>query len=224
MCFANCHVYKFYYFSLIKYLSITKSLGTMKNITKITIPGVVVILLFFIAFSFAAIRNSSASEEPSENKETSKNGKYSKFFDEKTVWCDALVITCNDFRFTTATQEFVNNRLGLKGNYDYLSIPGSVRNLLNSNTRDIVLKNFGISVRLHLVKRLIIIGHQDCSIGYGGSTNFSEPADEYNTICADLKKARRLLRFRFPHLKVYLYYGTVFCKDHQRIYNYKQIL
>ena len=197
----------------------------MKNITKIIkILDVAVALLFFITVSFAAAPASLASEEPAENEETSKNGKYSKFFDEKTRWCEALIITCNDFRFTTATQEFVNERLGLKGNYDYLSIPGSIRNLLDYNTRDIVLKNFGISMRLHHVKRLIIIGHQDCSIGYGGSTNFSEPADEYNTICADLKKARRLLRIRFPHLKVYLYYGTVFCKDHQRIYNFKQIL
>ncbi len=216
---------KSYYLSFIKYLSIIKSLETMKNITKIIkLPGVVVAVLFFVAVSFAAIQTSLASEEPSESKETSKNGKYSKFFDEKTKWCDALVITCNDFRFTNATQAFVNERLGLKGNYDYLSIPGSIRNLLDSKTRDIVLKNFGISVRLHHVKRLIIIGHQDCSIGYGGSVNFSERADEYNTICADLKKARRLLRIRFSHLKIYLYYGTVFYKDHQRIYNFKQIL
>lgn len=216
---------KFYYLSLIKYLSATKSLETMKNITKIIkLPGVVVALLLSIAVSFAVVQPSWAAEEPSENNATSKNGKYSKFFDEKTKWCDALVITCNDFRFTTVTQEFVNERLGLKGNYDYLSIPGSIRNLLDSNTRDIVLKNFGISMRLHHVKRLIIIGHQDCSIGYGGSTNFSEPADEYKTICADLKKARRLLRIRFSHLKIYLYYGTVFYKDHQRIYNFKQIL
>lgn len=197
----------------------------MKNITKkIKLPGVVAAVLFFATVSFATVQTSLADEEPSENHATSKNGKYSKFFDEKTKWCDALVITCNDFRFTTATQVFVNERLGLKGNYDYLSIPGSIRNLLDSNTRDTVLRNFGISVRLHHVKRLIIIGHQDCGIGYGGSINFSETADEYKTICADLKKARRLLRTRFSHLKVYLYYGTVFYKDHQRIYNFKQIL
>lgn len=197
----------------------------MKNFTKIIkLPGVVVAVLFFVTVSFVAAQASLAAEEPSGNHATQKNGTYSKFFDEKTKWCDALVITCNDFRFTTATQVFVNERLGLKGNYDYLSIPGSIRNLLDSNTRDTVLKNFGISVRLHHVKRLIIIGHQDCGTGYGGSINFSETADEYNTICTDLKKARRLLKIRFSHLKVYIYYGTVFYKDHQRIYNFKQIL
>ena len=86
----------------------------MKSITKIIkILAVVVALLFFITVSFAAVQASSASEEPSENKETSINGKYSKFFDEKTKWCDALIITCNDFRFTSATQKFVNERLRL---------------------------------------------------------------------------------------------------------------
>jgi len=197
----------------------------MKNTPKIVkITGVVVSLLLLIVVGFIVAQTSLASEDSSENGETTKNGKYSKFFDEKTVWCDALVITCNDFRFTTATQEFVNNRMGLKGNYDYLSIPGAIRNLLDSNTRNTVLKNFGISVRLHHVKRLIIIAHQDCRIGYGGSTNFPALSDEYDAICTDLKKARKLLRIRFPHLKIYLYYGTVLCKDHQRIYNFKQIL
>lgn len=181
------------------------------------------LLLFYIA-SISITNNSLASEEQTYGKQTPKIVKYSSFFDKKTKWCDALVITCTDFRFTTATQEFINDRLGLKGNYDYISIPGSIRNLLDSKTRDLVLNTFGISVRLHRVKRVVILGHQDCSIGYGGSKNFSEPIVEYKTICKDLKKARRLMRLRFPHLKVYLYYAAVLSKDHQRIYNFKQIL
>lgn len=182
---------------------------------------------FFLIVSFlvlkCTINVSLATDEPSNAKQASKP-KYSKFFDEKTHWCDALVITCTDFRFTSATQEFVNERLGLKGNYDYISIPGSIKNLLDSKTRDLVLNSFGISLRLHHVKRLIILGHQDCTIGYGGSKSFSEAADEYNTISKDMKKARSLLGWKFSHLKVYLYYSTVLYKDHQRIYNFKQIL
>lgn len=183
--------------------------------------------VFFLILSLLVLKFtpnvSLAIEETSSDKQASKP-KYSKFFDEKTHWCDALVITCTDFRFTSATQEFVNERLGLKGNYDYISIPGSIKNLLDSKTRDLVLNSFGISLRLHHVKRLIILGHQDCTTGYGGSKNFPEVADEYNTISKDLKKARFLLGLRFPHLKVYLYYSTVLYKDHQRIYNFKQIL
>lgn len=183
------------------------------------------LLLFVCIVSTTTINVSFAADEPNDNKQPEKKPvKYSKFFDEKTHWCDALVITCTDFRFTTATQEFINNRLGLKDNYDYISIPGSIRNLLDSKTRDLVLNTFGVSFRLHHVKRVIILGHQDCSIGYGGSKSFPEPIAEYKTICKDLKKARSRMRIRCPHLKVYLYYATVLSKDHQRIYNFKQIL
>src|SRR3990170_5997010 len=196
----------------------------MKHTRKIlNIPhAIVVALLFFTAFTIT-IKASLASDEQGDDKKPQK-AKYSKFFDEKKHWCDALVITCTDFRFTTATQEFINDRLGLKGKYDYISIPGSIRNLLDSKTRDLVMNSFGISLRLHHVKRVVILGHQDCSIGYGGSNSFSTLADEYNTICADLKKARKLMRFKFPHLKVYLFYSTAYYNEHQRIYNFKQIL
>ncbi|MFN3531038.1 MAG: carbonic anhydrase [Candidatus Brocadia sp.] len=187
-------------------------------------PYVHIVLLLFSIVSISTVSDSLASDESTDEKQTTKTVKYSTFFNKKTKWCDVLVITCTDFRFTTATQEFINNRLGFKGNYDYISIPGSIRNLLDSKTRDLVLNTVGVSVRLHHVNRVVILGHQDCSIGYGGSKNFSEPIVEYKTICRDLKKARRLMRLRFPHLKVYLYYATVLSKDHQRIYNFKQIL
>ncbi|TVM04079.1 MAG: hypothetical protein CV087_01390 [Candidatus Brocadia sp. WS118] len=182
------------------------------------------IMLILLLISFSGIHATLATEEPNNNNQPGKPAKYSKFFDKKTKWCDALVITCTDFRFTTATQEFINNRLGMKGNYDYISIPGSIRNLLDRNTRDLVLNNFGVSVRLHYVKRVIILGHEDCSIGYGGSKKFKEPIDEYKTICKDLKKARTRMGIRFPHLKVYLYYATILSENHQRIYNFEQIL
>ena len=182
------------------------------------------IMLIPLLISISSVNATLAADEPNNDKQPEKPAKYSKFFDEKTQWCDSLVITCTDFRFTTATQEFINNRLGLKGNYDYISIPGSIRNLLDRNTRDLVLNKFGISVRLHHVKRIIILGHQDCSIGYGGTKNFQEPIDEYKTICKDLKKARTRMGIRFPHLKVYLYYATILSEDHQRIYNFEQIL
>ena len=196
----------------------------MKHARKIlNISRTIVVALLFIATFTITIKASLASDELGEDKKPPKV-KYSKFFDEKKHWCDALVITCTDFRFTTATQEFINDRLGLKGKYDYISIPGSIRNLLDSNTRDLVLNTFGISLRLHHVKRVVILAHQDCTIGYGGSKSFPELAVEYKTICKDLKKARRLFGIKFPHLRVDLYYGTVFFNDNKRIYNFKHIL
>mgnify|MGYP003401992597 FL=1 len=131
-----------------------------KHIKKLGGKFVAILLLFAI---IAVTLSSFAEGGSAEKKPPQDTKKYSKFFDEKTKWCDALVITCNDFRFTTATQEFLNNRLGLKGKYDYISIPGSIRNLMDSKTRDLVLNKFGVSVRLHRVNRVIILAHQDCS-------------------------------------------------------------
>lgn len=182
------------------------------------------IMLILLIISFSMIHTTLAAEESNNNNQSEKPAKYSKFFDKKTKWCDSLVITCSDFRFTTATQEFINKRLDLKGNYDYISIPGSIKNLLDRNTRDLVLNKFGVSVRLHHVKRVIILGHEDCSIGYGGSKNFKDPTAEYKMICKDLKKARTRMGIRFPHLKVYLYYATLLSENNQRIYNFEQIM
>ncbi len=198
----------------------------MPHIKKLSKESVLsfTIMLILLLISFSRIHVTLAADESKNNNQPEKPAKYSKFFDKKTKWCDSLVITCTDFRFTTATQEFINNRLGMKGNYDYISIPGSIKNLLDRNTRDLVLNKFGVSVRLHHVKRVIILGHEDCSIGYGGTKNFKEPIDEYKTICKDLKKARTRMGIRFPHLKVYLYYATILSENHQRIYNFEQIL
>jgi len=186
--------------------------------------AIIVVLLFFTTLTITITIKASLASDESVGDKTPQKVKYSKFFDEKKHWCDALVITCTDFRFTTATQEFINDRLGLKGKYDYISIPGSIRNLMDSKTRDLVMNTFGLSLRLHHVKRVIILAHQDCTIGYGGSKNFRDLAVEYKTICKDLKKARMLFGIKFSHLRVDLYYGTVFFNDNKRIYNFKQIL
>jgi len=195
-------------------------MNTIKELTK---PFYGVVTIVMVIITIVTYKNILASEW-SLDSESKKTPKYSQFFNEKKHWCEALIITCSDFRFTAATQEFINDRLGLKNDYDYISIPGAIRNLLDKNTRDLVLNKFGISFSLHHVKRVFILGHQDCSTGYGGSKNFTGSEVEYETICKDLRKARRLMRFKFPHLKVYLYYGTVFFNEHQRVYNFRQIL
>ncbi|MBM4064577.1 MAG: hypothetical protein FJ266_02885 [Planctomycetes bacterium] len=196
----------------------------MKHTTEISkaTRAIGIMLLFLTALIVST--KASLADEPTDDNQQKKTVKYSKFFDEKKQWCDALVISCSDFRFTSATQEFINNRLGLKNDYDYISIPGSIRNLLDKKTRYLVFQKFGVSVRLHHVKRIIILGHQDCTTGYGGSGNFADTAVEYKTICKDLKKARRLMRFKFSHLKVFLYYATVTSHGQERIFNYRQIL
>ncbi|MDR4506802.1 MAG: hypothetical protein MRJ65_00965 [Candidatus Brocadiaceae bacterium] len=192
----------------------------MTKIYKITTIVTIVFSLFCTVLCNSSFTSDIASEEPPI--ETDSKIKYSNFFKEKKHWCNTMVITCSDFRYTEATHELINNRLGLIGDYDYFSIPGSIRNLLDSSTREIVLDTFGISVRLHHVKDIIIISHQDC-MGYGGSGAFETKEEEKKKICKDLKKARWRMQMKFRK-QVYLYYGSEQYEGDKKIYYFEQIL
>lgn len=118
--------------------------------------------------------------------------------------CDTLFITCIDYRFAAANQDFINETLKLKDNYDHISIPGSIYNFINPETRDLVFSKFALSVRFHLVNRVVVISHKDCG-AYGGSVSFGSELSEYETICSDLRKARALLIEKYPTLEVTLF-------------------
>src|SRR3990170_1555447 len=122
--------------------------------------------MFFMILQCSFVNNSAiaSNESESENipsftRNKSREINYKHFFEEKKHWCSTMVINCSDFRFAKATQGLINEKIGLKGDYDYFSIPGSIRNMLNKETRKLVMDTFGISVRLHQVKRVIIISH-----------------------------------------------------------------
>ncbi|MCF6148640.1 MAG: hypothetical protein E3K37_08270 [Candidatus Kuenenia sp.] len=122
--------------------------------------------------------------------------------------CDTLVFTCIDYRFAFANQEFINKKLGIEGNYDHISIPGSIYNLVDPSTRDIVFSKINKFVNFHLIKRIIIIGHRDCG-GYGGSSEFGSEIAEYVYLTTDLKKAKQILIEKYPILEIDLYLETL---------------
>ena len=118
--------------------------------------------------------------------------------------CDTLVFTCIDYRFAFANQEFINKNLGIEGNYDHISIPGSIYNLVNPSTQEIVFSKITRFVNFHLIKRVIIVGHRDCG-GYGGTSAFSSEVAEYIYLTTELKRAGQILIEKFPILQVDLY-------------------
>ncbi|MBM4064576.1 MAG: hypothetical protein FJ266_02880 [Planctomycetes bacterium] len=118
--------------------------------------------------------------------------------------CDTLVITCIDYRFAVANQNFINETLHLKDTYDHISIPGSIFNLVNPETRDLVFSKFALTVKFHLVNRVVIISHKDCG-AYGGSSTFGSELAEKEILCDDLKNAKALFLEKYPALDVDLY-------------------
>src|SRR3989338_1765558 len=163
-------------------------------------PICLVIALSFLALIGCAYNKSSVPDLLVDNQQitTTVNP------DSARTDCDTLVITCIDYRFAFANQEFINDTLGLKDNYDHISIPGSIYNLVNPETQALLFSKFELSVRLHLIKRIVIISHIDCG-AYGGSASFGSEIAERETLITDLTNARRLLIEKYPTLEVNLY-------------------
>lgn len=105
--------------------------------------------------------------------------------------CDALVATCIDFRFQDTIDDWVHENIG-HGNFDRVEMAGGIYDL------DAVLKQVAISVRLHDIKRVVFMNHEDCG-AYG-----PEGSDERHR--TDLLAAKQAVNTQFSHLEVQLYY------------------
>ena len=103
----------------------------------------------------------------------------------------ATVICCIDFRFQDYIRKWIKKNLGEK-NCDLVSWAGSTKDL-NS-----VLKQIDISLKLHKIKKAVLIHHEDCG-AYGKESTFEKHRQ-------DLNKAKREIVKNYPNLKVNLFY------------------
>ena len=121
--------------------------------------------------------------------------------DEHT--CDAMVLHCIDFRFWRALHHFVETKLGIY-DFDLLSLPGGAKNF-DDPTEDFMFEAAELSAvnakRLHHIKKFVLTNHIDCG-AYGGSAKHATREDEIAFHTAELKKAAKVLRKKFPTLEV----------------------
>ncbi len=105
--------------------------------------------------------------------------------------CDAVIVTCIDFRF----QEYINNWIAQNfapKTFDRVAIAGGVFDL------DFVLKQVEISQRLHHIKKVVLINHEDCgAYGEAGTTEKHS---------ANLKNAAGKIKQQYTDLSVETYY------------------
>lgn len=105
--------------------------------------------------------------------------------------CDTAIVTCIDFRF----QEYINNWISENfspKSFDRIAIAGGVFDL------DYVLRQVDISFRLHHIKKVILVNHEDCG-AYGEAGTAEKHAE-------DLKNAAAKIKERYPDLEVVSYY------------------
>ncbi len=105
--------------------------------------------------------------------------------------CDAIIVSCIDFRFQKYVRNWLDKNLKDK-NYDYVGFAGSTKEL------DTILKQIAISVRLHNIKQVILMHHEECG-AYGQESTPQKHA-------AELKKAQNAILALYPKLKINLYY------------------
>lgn len=104
---------------------------------------------------------------------------------------EVVIVTCIDFRF----QEYINNWISQNFSpktFDRVAIAGGVFDL------GFVLKQVEISKRLHHIKKVVLINHEDCG-AYGEAGTPEKYAE-------DLKNAAEKIKEQYPDLEVVTYY------------------
>ncbi len=104
---------------------------------------------------------------------------------------DALVVSCIDFRFQKYIREWLEKNMKGK-NYDYVGFAGGTKDLKT------ILNQLDISVRLHHIKQVALMHHEDCG-AYGKESTHAKHS-------GDLKKARKTIQNLYPDLRVNTYY------------------
>jgi len=105
--------------------------------------------------------------------------------------CDALVATCIDFRFQGTINTWISQNLS-KEDFDRVAIAGGIYDL------DAVLEQIALSVKLHDIKNVVLMNHENCG-AYG-----PEGTDERHR--TDLLAAKQAIGQQFPQVAVQLYY------------------
>ena len=105
--------------------------------------------------------------------------------------CDALIVSCIDFRFQKYIRNWLDTNFENK-TFDYVGYAGGSKDI------DTIMKQLDISVRLHEIKQVVLMNHEECG-AYGQESTPENHA-------RDLKKAKEVILAQYPHLSVDLYY------------------
>lgn len=104
---------------------------------------------------------------------------------------ESIIVTCIDFRLQEAINNWISKNFAPK-TFDRVALAGGAKNL------DTILGQIDIAVRLHHIKKIVLINHEDCGV-YGEA---GMPARHTQ----DLKEAKAKVRETYPDLQVETYY------------------
>ncbi len=132
----------------------------------------------------------------------------------------AMVLSCIDPRFQPIVYNYLKKRK-LMGKYSAFTIAGSALGVTANRFKKwhkVFWENFDTSVKLHNIKKLIVINHRDCGAAkiINGKKKFST-INETKVHKISFQKLKKIFKKRYPKLKIELKLVSL----NKKIQNYK---
>ena len=121
--------------------------------------------------------------------------------------CEALLITCSDFRFKAAERRFID-AAGLAGDYDLIARPGAVRSLVlprSAAARETMEEEIRLLWSLHKFRRILALNHLSCR----AYDDIVTAVNERETHIDHLRRAGPVLEGRFSGVRAELYLADI---------------
>jgi len=128
--------------------------------------------------------------------------------------CDAALIVCEDFRLHQRKDgrnfiaDFIKSE---KVDCDLITRGGDIQDIVRpkgDGYKDSMLRDTEVSSKLHQVKKVYLVSHEDCG-AYGGSSAFDNREVEKNQHIADMQEASKIIKEYFSPIDVLLYYAEL---------------
>ena len=118
-----------------------------------------------------------------------------------------MVLSCIDPRFQSIVYNYLKKK-NLKGKYSSFTVAGSaigVTEMKFKKWHKTFWENFDTSVKLHKIKKLIVINHRDCGAAkiINGKKEFSK-TNETKVHENSFRKIKKMFKKKYPKLKIEL--------------------
>ena len=118
---------------------------------------------------------------------------------------EAMVLSCIDPRFQTKVYKYLKNKK-LTGKYSSFTIAGAgvgVTHKKFKNWQSTFLENLSTSIKIHKIKKLIVINHEDC--GAAKIINGKKTFDNFHETKihkSSFTKIKKRFKNKYPNLNI----------------------
>lgn len=118
-----------------------------------------------------------------------------------------LVLECIDYRFIEKNHKFLKDNFK-NTFFDHFSLAGSSLGFnTNKNWRKTCIDNINLAIKLHHIKKIVILEHEDCKTydeTYNDFKNNIDEKKEYHI--SNIKQCIRILKRIYPGINISGYY------------------